>query len=162
VAAAPGALAPEELREGRVTTGTGGNTPAFPAQWFTAYFALSSVSQTLLSPSSAMMRMHRRQLGASHGAPGPHDFAVRVGVVRLATPSRPPHPLPNVRDDRDTPLLRAGTRPVITNFGKKEREIFLREGLDNPNQLETVRKIRFCARAIVGHSGASNQAEFET
>jgi hypothetical protein len=140
VAAAPGALAPEELREGRVTTGTGGNTPAFPAQWFTAYFALSSVSQTLLSPSSAMMRMHRRQRGASLGAPGPHDFAVRVGVVRLATPSRPPHPLPNVRDDRDTPLLRAGTRPVITNFGKKEREIFLREGLDNPNQLETVRK----------------------
>src|SRR5690349_24224679 len=47
VAAAPGALAPEELREGRVTTGTGGNTPAFPAQWFTAYFALSSVNQRL-------------------------------------------------------------------------------------------------------------------
>ena len=47
VTAAPGALAPEKLREGRVTTGTGGDTPAFPAQWFTAYFALSSVNQRL-------------------------------------------------------------------------------------------------------------------
>src|SRR5690349_5880588 len=47
VAAAPGALAPEKLREGRVTTGTGGDTPAFPAQWFTAYFVLSPVNQRL-------------------------------------------------------------------------------------------------------------------
>src|SRR5579871_4569715 len=37
VAAAPGALAPENVRKGRVTTGTGGDTPAFPARWFTAY-----------------------------------------------------------------------------------------------------------------------------
>src|SRR6185437_5363847 len=41
----PGPLAPEKLREGRVTTGTGGYTPAFPAQWFTAYFGLSPVNQ---------------------------------------------------------------------------------------------------------------------
>src|ERR1700758_4531006 len=40
VTAAPGALAPERLREGRVTTGTADITPAFPAQWFTAYSAL--------------------------------------------------------------------------------------------------------------------------
>jgi len=53
VAAAPGAPAQRNLRERALTTGTGGISPAFPAQWFTAYFALSSVSQTLLSPSSA-------------------------------------------------------------------------------------------------------------
>ena len=52
VAAAPGALAPKKLREGRVTTGTGGDTPAFPARWFTAYFELSPVNQRL-PPSSA-------------------------------------------------------------------------------------------------------------
>jgi hypothetical protein len=28
---------------------------------------------------------------------------------RATTLPRPPHPLPNVRDDRDTPLSRAGT-----------------------------------------------------
>ncbi|MGC1554310.1 MAG: hypothetical protein WA806_16165, partial [Bradyrhizobium sp.] len=32
------------------------------------------------------------------------------GVVRLATPPRPPHPAPNVRDDRDTPLFSGAGR----------------------------------------------------
>ncbi|HLG81728.1 MAG TPA: hypothetical protein VKY22_11980 [Bradyrhizobium sp.] len=49
VTAAPGALAPKKLREGRVTTGTADITPAFPAQWFTAYSALSLVSQCLFA-----------------------------------------------------------------------------------------------------------------
>jgi len=28
-----------------------------------------------------------------------------INIVRLATPKRPPHPAPNVRDDREAPLL---------------------------------------------------------
>jgi hypothetical protein len=53
---------------------------------------------------------HRRaetsaRLDASVGASGPHDFAVRAGAARPAALSRPSHPAPNVRDDRDTPLL---------------------------------------------------------
>jgi len=40
------------------------------------------------------------------GASGPHDFAVRFSAVRLAAPSRPSLPAPNVRGDRETPLLR--------------------------------------------------------
>ena len=47
--AAPGALAPEKLREGRVTTGTAGITPALPAQWFTAYVVLFSVNFACLA-----------------------------------------------------------------------------------------------------------------
>ena len=54
---------------------------------------------------------HHRQLDASVGASGPHDFAVRFGIIRprlsRLTPPRPPHPAPNVRDDREAPLLRA-------------------------------------------------------
>jgi hypothetical protein len=49
------------------------------------------------------MRMHRRQLSAGHGAPGPHGFAVRITVVRPATMLRPPHPALNVRDDAYAP-----------------------------------------------------------
>ena len=41
----------------------------------------------------------------STGISGPRDFAVRDGVVRPTTPSRPPHPALNVRDDRETPLF---------------------------------------------------------
>jgi hypothetical protein len=37
-----------------------------------------------------------RQLDASIGASGPHDFAVRSARVRLVAPKRPPHPAPNV------------------------------------------------------------------
>jgi hypothetical protein len=66
-------------------------------------------------------------LDACFGAPGPHDFAVRetpfeeatrrvlvpvppklqrrrMSRARLAPPSRPPHPVPYVRDDRETSL----------------------------------------------------------
>ena len=51
-----------------------------------------------------------RRLDASVGASGPHVFAVRFSIIRphaLArmTPPRPSHPAPNVRDDREAPLL---------------------------------------------------------
>src|ERR1700733_9303315 len=48
------------------------------------------------------------KLSASIGAPGPHDFAVRFKRVRLTHHQRPPHPALYVRDDRETPLGRAG------------------------------------------------------
>ena len=91
VTAAPGALAPEKLREGRVTTGTADITPAFPAQWFTAYSVLSPVNQHLPPSFSQRLWSFSRQLSACIGAPGPHDFAVRVSAARQSAPSRPPH-----------------------------------------------------------------------
>ena len=82
-------------------------TPGLPcAMVLTAYFALSPVT-------GLCCHRHRRndfrQLDASVGASGPHDFAVRVSAfvrakcLRCVLP-RPPHPLPYVRDDRETPL----------------------------------------------------------
>jgi hypothetical protein len=44
-------------------------------------------------------------LDASVEASGPHDFTVRVSAFRQAHPSRPPHPIPHVRDDREPPLF---------------------------------------------------------
>src|SRR6476660_8076210 len=43
--------APCNKKHGGRATGSTGNIPAFPAQWFTAYFALSPVTG-LLPPSS--------------------------------------------------------------------------------------------------------------
>ena len=66
------------------------DNPAFPAQWFTACFALSPVTGFLATVTSPMSPPAK--LGASIGAPGPHDFAVR-GIGRSSSPSpRPPHP----------------------------------------------------------------------
>ena len=67
--------------------------------------ALFPVNRTLFVTVIGAMRKHRRQLGASLGAPGPHDFAVRAGIVRLSMLPRPSHPADNVRDDREAPLL---------------------------------------------------------
>src|SRR5947209_16735773 len=52
-----------------------------------------------------------RQLDASVGASGPHDFAVRLGAVRQRHYRRPPHPVPDVRDDREPPLTWERDRP---------------------------------------------------
>jgi hypothetical protein len=58
---------------------------------------------------------HPAKLSASVGAPGPHAFTVRLGIVRrrdtrAATPLRPSHPAANVRDDREAPLFKAAGR----------------------------------------------------
>jgi hypothetical protein len=150
VAAAPGAPAQRKLRERALTTGTGGISPAFPAQWFTAYFELSPVNQRL-PPSEATMRFpHRRQLGACMGAPGPHDFAVRescrssIGTL-AATATRLA-----CRDDRDTPLCNRGG--MRGNYGKSEilkSRIFLHAGLDKEFAAGPGRanRFEFCAFA---------------
>jgi hypothetical protein len=64
--------------------------PAFPAQWFTAYFVLSPVTGLFCH---RCLRTHRKR-DASVGASGPHDFAVHEDFARLAKPTSPPHPCP--------------------------------------------------------------------
>jgi hypothetical protein len=71
------------------------------------------------------------QLDASVEASGPHDFAVRISTVRQPCYQRPPHPMPNVRDDRETPLCvgRDGRR-CKSDLGQKRKQIFLQKGMD--------------------------------
>jgi hypothetical protein len=63
----------------------------------------------VLSPVTGLVCHRRlqivRKLDTSVGMSGPHDFAVRVERRSSKAPPRPPHPQPNVRDDRETPLL---------------------------------------------------------
>jgi hypothetical protein len=62
---------------------------------FTAYFVLSPVSGLFCHRHCRSLR----KLDASVAAPGPHDFAVRLGVFvrrkKRLTPKRPSHPQPN-------------------------------------------------------------------
>jgi hypothetical protein len=55
-----------------------------------------------LSPSLAEVAHHKLDAGVE--ASGPHDFAVRKRHHSSLVPPRPSHPLPYVRDDRETPL----------------------------------------------------------
>ena len=49
---------------------------------------------------------HHRQVRASVEALRPHGFVVRFWHARQSRQTRPSHPAPNVRDDRETPLWR--------------------------------------------------------
>ena len=85
--------------------------------------------------ASIALQIITARLDPSVGESGPHDLAVRkdafVGALIARWASlRPPHPAPNVRDDRDTPLQwrRDGER-IIMNFWKTEEEYFCEGGL---------------------------------
>jgi hypothetical protein len=72
---------------------------------FTAYFVLSPARPGLFATVIRVMRNIIANLTPATGASGPHDFAVRFSHARQSQPPRPPLPAPNVRDDRETPLL---------------------------------------------------------
>jgi hypothetical protein len=86
----------------------------------------------VLSPGTGLCCPRHRadrsaQLDLSVGRPGPHDFAVRKSFGRLAQRlrpklSRPSHPAPNVRDDREAPLLieRGTARTILLICGRRQ------------------------------------------
>jgi hypothetical protein len=102
----------------KVTAGSIRINPAFPARMvLTVSFALSPVIGLSCHRRWPRCAKHRRQLDASVEASRPHDFAVRERQRSSAVPSRPSHPAPNVRDDREAPLLRG--------VGRREGEVCL-------------------------------------
>jgi len=101
----------------------------------TAYSALSPATGLSCHRRQRDAKHHRR-LDASVGASGPHGFAVRNNIIRprdhysRLTLPRPPHPAPNVHDDRDTSLFGCGTgRACRDDLPDGEREIFFQKGL---------------------------------
>jgi hypothetical protein len=99
-AASRGNKKPHEL----VTTGSPESSRLSPRNGFTAYF--------VLSPVTGLFCHRRRRIISADLTPasGRQDHTILpsapVSPV-LRHHSRPLHPLPNVRDDRETPLLRA-------------------------------------------------------
>jgi hypothetical protein len=77
---------------------------------FSGFLRALPGDRAFLSPSQAAMRKHLSRLDVSVETSGPHDFAVRLGRLRLMRPRRPSHPALNVRDDRETPLWRSAGR----------------------------------------------------
>jgi hypothetical protein len=108
---APAASRAKVIKHTSVVTTGSPKTSGLPcAMVLTAYFVLSPVTGLFCH---RRLRLNHPQLDTSVGASGPHDFAVRISAARLASLSRPPHPAPNVRDDREAPLLvRTGRRGI--------------------------------------------------
>jgi hypothetical protein len=130
VPAAPTAHAQKNCARRALTTGTGGYTPAFPAQWFTAYFVLSPVNQLVCHRRLRRCVKHRRQLGACMGAPGPHDLTVRDKAPLVSQRHPVHHVPPRVRDDRDTPLcIEAGWADHTRICISEKQKYFRPQGL---------------------------------
>ena len=87
--------------------GYAGNTRHSPRNGFTASFVISSVSRALLPPSQAAMRSIVARLISASGYRDHTTSPSAENPVRLIGRGRPPHPAPNVRDDRETPLWRS-------------------------------------------------------
>jgi len=54
--------------------------------------------------------------------PGPHDFAVRFTRISLMRHPRPSPPAPNVRNDRETPLVEGHRTAAFMDFIWAKRE----------------------------------------
>jgi hypothetical protein len=111
----------------------------------TVSFVLSSV--TGLFVTVAPKKRASRELDASAGASGPHDFAVRgssaVRQKRIRVHRIPPH----VRDDRETPLVWDGTMTTSRWFGSEGNQNIFAKGAGQANQ--RLARIRTALRASV-------------
>jgi hypothetical protein len=89
-------------------------------------------------------RIILREFGACMGAPGPHDFAVRVRAARLFDTSRVDRSPLHVRDDRDTPLcFEAGWRKQNMISEKTKVNYFCTEDWTAQINLKRQRKSAF-------------------
>jgi hypothetical protein len=104
-ARAPAASCVKNKTHELVTTGTPQQS-GIPRAMVLRFRSCSSRRSGFLVSVAGAMRSHRRLLDVSVETPEPHDFAVRPNAPRPAHSKRPSHPAPNVRDDRDTPLLK--------------------------------------------------------
>jgi hypothetical protein len=107
-----------------------GGSPAFPAQWFYGLFRAlpgDRLSCHRRSPRSVSF------LGNLTPASGRQDHTTSpsASVHSSRALPRPPHPQPYVRDDRETPLVRAGmARAGSADLPDGESGIFFTRGMD--------------------------------
>src|SRR5439155_10793183 len=165
-------------------TGTAGALRHSPRNGLTAYAALSLETNSSclrrcrldgsidpVGSNSPPTAWHQPRVS------GPHGFAVRNSVVHpacrepltsLTSPCnqlarrrpRVHHIPPRVRDDRDTPLLsRRDSAEIATDLGEEGRSIYLRGQLDDPNQIESVQQIGFCAHSFSAASASFAHGE---
>src|SRR5256885_156466 len=92
------------------------NSPAFPAQWLYGLLRALPGERACLPPSLLRSLLLKNLAPASRRqdhTTSPYALAFSSGVKKRLTPKRPPHSDPTHRDDRETPLVRAGMAGVI-------------------------------------------------
>ena|SRR5450755_1119002 len=88
-----------------IHSGCTGNIRHSPRNDFNSLLRALPGDRALLPPSPARRVSVVADLSASVGAPGPYGFAVRKQAALVDRAARVHRIPPDVRDDRDTPLL---------------------------------------------------------
>ncbi len=124
--------------------------PAFPAQWFTAYFALSPVNQ---------LGCHRRRRDAQSASSSAWRLHGRARTTRLRRPRpyrpssthpRPPQPASRVVTFAIRPSsFEAGWSGESPISEKRKANYFHPALLNAPMCLDSARQISFCAQVIL-------------
>ena len=112
----------QQETQAAVTTGSAETARHSPRDGFNAYGVLSRVNGLFCHPRLADSSSTR--LDPSVAGSGPHAFAVRAGIARLATPSRPSHPTPRFVTIAMRPSCRGGTAWIMPRFGGGCQENF--------------------------------------
>jgi len=122
--------------------------PAFPhANGFNGFLRALPGDRALLSPSPAdhpanLTPASRRQ---NHTT----SPSARLRCSSYRAHPRPPHPAPNVRDDRETPLLQGRDARIMDVFrGKREGKYFYEGDWTGRNRLIGFRKFGVRRRAV--------------
>jgi hypothetical protein len=108
----------------------------------------------LSCPRRPQCSSKHRELGASTGAPGPHDFAVRADRARPAQPSRPSQPASTFVTTRTSLVDEAGCTSIITISEKTKQEYFSREGWTGRVALKSLANFVFRRRLLSRSSHA--------
>src|SRR6202034_2276012 len=105
-------------------------------------------------PPSPPRSFASRELDASVGASGPHDFAVRKIALSSVAPPASIASQPYVRDDRETPLCvgRDGERWGVI-WVRREGKYFCEEDWTGSIRLKRFNKLR-CARRAARPNGS--------
>jgi hypothetical protein len=116
----------------QVTTGHTGITQHSLRNGFNGFLRALPSDRAFLSLSQAQCASIVAHLTPASGRQDHTTSPSATGALRLRAPLRPPHPAPNVRDDREPPLLqRTGRAQYASDLGFLKIRKFLREGLDS-------------------------------
>src|ERR1700709_2525677 len=102
--------------------------PAFPAQWLYGLYEFALATGFLATIIIGNFRF--RQLDASTGTSGPHDFALRFCHARQSQHQRPPLPAPTSATMAYAPLVGQDGASCAADLPDGASGIFLHEGLD--------------------------------
>jgi hypothetical protein len=123
-------------------------SPAFPAAMVLRFPSCSPRRPGLLSPSAAQRVSVVAVLISASGDQAHTTSPSAISTVRLSVDSRPSHPAPNVRDDRETPLLIgrdeqivARDLPVVTR--KSTCDTLARRAISTDPRFRNFEKSRF-------------------